>query len=54
MVSFPPLIDMLKFSGYPYLIRGQPLNFGGVWQATGQTFKAGDKFTELKVVPDRH
>ena len=22
-VSFPPLIDMLKFSGYPYLIRGQ-------------------------------
>ena len=24
MVSFPPLIDMLKFSGYPYLIRGQP------------------------------
>ena len=23
MVSFPPLIDMLKFSGYPYLIRGQ-------------------------------
>ena len=25
MVSFPPLIDMLKFSGYSYLIRGQPL-----------------------------
>ena len=24
MVSFPPLIDMLKFSGYSYLIRGQP------------------------------
>lgn len=23
MVSFPPLIDMLKFSGYPHLIRGQ-------------------------------
>jgi len=23
LVSFPPLIDMLKFSGYPYLIRGQ-------------------------------
>ena len=23
MVSFPPLIDMLKFSGYSYLIRGQ-------------------------------
>ena len=26
LVSFPPLIDMLKFSGYPYLIRGQPLS----------------------------
>jgi hypothetical protein len=25
LVSFPPLIDMLKFSGYPYLIRGQAL-----------------------------
>src|SRR6186713_3396066 len=24
LVSFPPLIDMLKFSGYSYLIRGQP------------------------------
>ena len=28
LVSFPPLIDMLKFSGYPYLIRGQPLGVG--------------------------
>lgn len=28
MVSFPPLIDMLKFSGYPYLIRGQPVKIG--------------------------
>jgi hypothetical protein len=27
LVSFPPLIDMLKFSGYPYLIRGQPGGF---------------------------
>ena len=25
LVSFPPLIDMLKFSGYPYLIRGVPI-----------------------------
>jgi hypothetical protein len=25
LVSFPPLIDMLKFSGYPHLIRGQTL-----------------------------
>ena len=29
LVSFPPLIDMLKFSGYSYLIRGQPFE-GGV------------------------
>ena len=28
LVSFPPLIDMLKFSGYPYLIRGQPKERG--------------------------
>ena len=28
LVSFPPLIDMLKFSGYPYLIRGQPRESG--------------------------
>jgi hypothetical protein len=26
LVSFPPLIDMLKFSGYPYLIRGQTVS----------------------------
>ena len=32
LVSFPPLIDMLKFSGYPYLIRGQ-LQVWGFWQA---------------------
>ena len=29
LVSFPPLIDMLKFSGYPYLIRGQPRKIKG-------------------------
>ena len=29
LVSFPPLIDMLKFSGYPYLIRGQTEKMGG-------------------------
>ena len=32
LVSFPPLIDMLKFSGYPYLIRGQPRKIGGLGQ----------------------
>jgi hypothetical protein len=30
LVSFPPLIDMLKFSGYPYLIRGQTLELGNL------------------------
>lgn len=30
LVSFPPLIDMLKFSGYSYLIRGQPVKNLGV------------------------
>jgi hypothetical protein len=30
LVSFPPLIDMLKFSGYSYLIRGQPCERWGV------------------------
>ena len=29
LVSFPPLIDMLKFSGYPYLIRGQSVGTSG-------------------------
>ena len=42
LVSFPPLIDMLKFSGYPYLIRGQWLNLGVVWPAAGRTFNAGE------------
>ena len=32
LVSFPPLIDMLKFSGYPYLIRGQKLRIWGLRQ----------------------
>src|SRR4051812_5303911 len=31
LVSFPPLIDMLKFSGYSYLIRGQ--HFWGYFTA---------------------
>jgi hypothetical protein len=30
LVSFPPLIDMLKFSGYSYLIRGQTLESWGL------------------------
>lgn len=46
LVSFPPLIDMLKFSGYPYLIRGQPRkSFWRTrgWQAAGRPHGAGDK-----------
>ena len=45
LVSFPPLIDMLKFSGYPCLIRGQPerrVNVGGSAD-TGRASRAGDK-----------
>src|ERR1700712_5373516 len=34
LVSFPPLIDMLKFSGYPYLIRGQPEKNWGLMAST--------------------
>ena len=30
LVSFPPLIDMLKFSGYSRLIRGRTLEMGFV------------------------
>ena len=46
LVSFPPLIDMLKFSGYPYLIRGQPLKGASgeaplVGTAAGSACKAG-------------
>ena len=38
LVSFPPLIDMLKFSGYSYLIRGQPKKFRGFsgWSPPGE------------------
>src|SRR3978361_2587492 len=40
LVSFPPLIDMLKFSGYSYLIRGQPCVKDGA-------FTAGTRDTSL-------
>ena len=43
LVSFPPLIDMLKFSGYPYLIRGQlDKAIGVVWPVATRTSGAGD------------
>ena len=44
LVSFPPLIDMLKFSGYPYLIRGQSLNFGGVLSKPRGRLSKREKF----------
>ncbi|KAJ5644336.1 hypothetical protein N7507_011875 [Penicillium longicatenatum] len=43
LVSFPPLIDMLKFSGYPYLIRGQPEKDDGLSASAGRAYRAGDK-----------
>src|SRR6202021_863524 len=44
LVSFPPLIDMLKFSGYPYLIRGQPGKIeGGSPAGAGRAYRAGVK-----------
>ena len=48
LVSFPPLIDMLKFSGYPYLIRGQSLKIWALWPATARASKAGDVLLRLK------
>ena len=45
---------MLKFSGYPYLIRGQSLKDGGFYgRAAGDTSKAKDS-TALEVSLDRH
>ena len=46
LVSFPPLIDMLKFSGYPYLIRGQPerrMTTKRRLEGTDRSHGAGDK-----------
>lgn len=59
LVSFPPLIDMLKFSGYPYLIRGQPERMvGGVdWQTRSRGFQSescATTFTTLEAGPRRH
>ena len=58
LVSFPPLIDMLKFSGYPYLIRGQTVGnlmdagppnlqaqwcYATGWQTAANTFRASPR-----------
>ena len=53
LVSFPPLIDMLKFSGYPYLIRGQSLRKMGSGRPRRGPAKR-EKFTTLEVTSDRH
>ena len=52
LVSFPPLIDMLKFSGYPYLIRGQPLKNKGL---SGERTRAPEAKREvlLRLKTDR-
>ena len=51
LVSFPPLIDMLKFSGYPYLIRGQPRELG-FWQTTAGHWS--ERCTTLRARRRRH
>jgi hypothetical protein len=40
LVSFPPLIDMLKFSGYSYLIRGQPFFYLSLGRGAGAPERA--------------
>src|SRR6266566_553469 len=45
LVSFPPLIDMLKFSGYSYLIRGQPSKENGCFTAGSPQDVLGEKET---------
>ena len=49
LVSFPPLIDMLKFSGYSYLIRGQPLEIGGFMASNYNHYKKRERITTLRV-----
>ncbi len=51
LVSFPPLIDMLKFSGYPCLIRGQPCEW--VFRQTGPRLSKRKILLRLKPVPRR-
>lgn len=50
LVSFPPLIDMLKFSGYPYLIRGQP---GKKWLTRRAPAGPAERVTEPHTLEDR-
>jgi hypothetical protein len=50
LVSFPPLIDMLKFSGYPYLIRGQPIE---VWVDRQAPAGPTERVTKPHTLEDR-
>ena len=50
LVSFPPLIDMLKFSGYPYLIRGQSLKeIVVIWPARSRNLPKRDREILLRL-----
>ena len=51
LVSFPPLIDMLKFSGYPYLIRGQPGKKG--WSCRQAPANPTEHVTKPHTLEDR-
>ena len=54
LVSFPPLIDMLKFSGYSYLIRGQPCNnnIGGILRQEHHQKSIAREITTLGVTSE--
>ena len=57
LVSFPPLIDMLKFSGYSYLIRGQPAEKGclyGVRRRPAPPMRARCYYAKRLTLRDRH
>ena len=43
---------MLKFSGYPYLIRGQPKKFWGYGRQLPSVYS--EKFTTLRAKQCRH
>jgi hypothetical protein len=54
LVSFPPLIDMLKFSGYSYLIRGQPWYSGGFHGVAAPLSGARCATAQGRLRRDRH
>jgi hypothetical protein len=54
LVSFPPLIDMLKFSGYSYLIRGQTHGGRGFYGVAALRSGARCATTQGRLQRDRH